>query len=197
MKKIIVGAFVSITGFIIMSVIVVMFSQFNVLFDRFADTEVRDGVVDSRSKIWPLAIERIMEKPVFGHGPRIRLIDEDKRLFPRSHKFMPHPHSMYLYFWYTLGITGLLVYLGYFFRQLLYYYSVRRNNIQDDYLKYMPRIAIVIWFLIMVDQAKVSAFRYAFSDYQHYLFAIFGMMLGMVMYIRKSEKYTLKQRVAK
>lgn len=197
MKKIIAGAVVSIAGFIMMSVIVIMFSQFNVLFDRFADTEVRDGVVDSRSKIWPLAMERIMEKPVLGHGPRIRLIDEDKRAFPRGYKFMPHPHSMYLFIWYTLGISGLMVYLGYFIRQLLYYFSVRRNGIQDNYLKYMPRIAIVVWFIIMVDQAKVSAFRYAFSDYQHYLFAIFGMMLGMVMYIRKQKKYALKQSVAK
>ncbi len=196
-KKIIAGAVVSIAGFIIMSVIVVMFSQFNVLFERFADTEVRDGVVDSRSKIWPLAMERIMERPVLGHGPRIRLIDEDKRNFPRVHKFMPHPHSMYLYLWYTLGIVGLLVYLGYFIRQLLYYYSVRKNSIQDGYLKYMPRIAIVIWFVIMIDQAKVSAFRYVFTDYQHYMFAIFGMMLGMVMYIRKSEKHALKRSISK
>lgn len=187
MKKIIIGSTLTLLTFLIVSVIVVNFSQFNVLFDRFANTEVSEDNLDSRSKIWPYTWEKIMEKPILGHGPRIRLIGESlgTRQFPSGYEYMPYPHSMYLFFWYTLGIVGLLAYLGFFFRLFIFYLNGMKNRAKDNFVRFSPMLAVLLWFSIMLDQGKVSAFRFSLLDYQHYIFVIFGTFLGIVFYLRK------------
>jgi O-antigen ligase len=155
MKRIMLGGFMLVMFFTVSAVAIINFSQFNVLFDRLGDTQVEKGLVDSRSVIWPLAWDRISDKPVLGHGPRLRLMDEENRAFPQGHQFMPFPHSLYLYILYTLGIVGLLVYLGFFFRLLYRYKSAMRLRLPDMFEKNVPRLAVLLWVVIMLDQVKV------------------------------------------
>ena len=114
-----------------------------------------------------------------------RIVDlEYRRSFPRGYQFMPFPHSLYLYSLYTLGVVGLLVYLGFFFRLLYHYKSAMRLRLPDMFEKNVPRLAVLLWVAIMLDQVKVSAFRFYLGDYQHYLYALFGALLATTFYLK-------------
>lgn len=162
----------------VVALLVISFTQFNVLFDRLADTEVREGLPDTRAVIWPLAWERIQDAPVLGHGPRIRLIDEQLRRIP-GHEFMPYPHSTYLFLLYTLGAVGLLAYIAFFTVYFRRIYRMRRNSSDDPLLRGVPKLTLLILILIFVDQAKVSMFRFNLSDYQQFVFALLGGLLAL------------------
>lgn len=171
--------------FSVSAITIVNFSEFNVLFKRLGDTRVEEGLIDSRSVIWPLAWDRITDKPILGHGPRLRLINEEERSFPAGHEFMPYPHSLYLYLLYTLGIIGLIFYLAFFLRLLFYFKSMLRVSLPDMFEKNVPRLAVLLWIVILIDQVKVSAFRFYLGDYQHYLFALFAALLAATFYLRR------------
>src|SRR5690606_17162830 len=53
--------------------IVVNFTLFGVLFERLKETEFNEqGVPDSREVLWAEAWPRVLERPMTGHGPRLR-----------------------------------------------------------------------------------------------------------------------------
>lgn len=172
--------------FAVMALVIISFTQFNVLFDRLADTEVKEGVPDTRAVIWPLAWERISEKPVLGYGPRIRLMEELDRRIP-DHEFMPYPHSTYLFILYTLGAVGLTAHIIFMSVLLLQLRRGMSNKHPDDFLSGVPKLSILILTLIIIDQAKVSMLRFILSDYQQYTFALFAGLLALTNMAQKRE----------
>lgn len=172
--------------FVLASTIMLAFTDFNVLFERFSATQVdEEGLPDSRKVIWPLALERIQESPVIGHGPRIRLIDEYERRIP-GHEFMPYPHSLYLFVLYTIGTAGLFVLAVAFYMLLMLYISGMHNRHADAFIRGMPKLALLVLFIITIDQIKVSMMRFNLSDYQQYIAAILGLFVGATHVARLS-----------
>ncbi len=171
------------------SAVMITFTDFNVLFERFSDTEIdEEGLPDSRKVIWPLAIERIQDNPVVGHGPRIRLIDEFDRRIP-GHEFMPYPHSLYLFVLYTIGSIGLFV-LGIAFVMLLrLYLSGMHNKHPDPFVRGMPKLALLVLIVIAIDQGKVSMMRFNLSDYQQYIAAVLGLFVGATHVARRKREH--------
>ncbi|MFK5951079.1 MAG: O-antigen ligase family protein [Methylococcales bacterium] len=164
--------------FVVASSLMIAFTDFNVLFDRFSETGAdEEKVLDSRSVIWPLAIERIQEEPLIGHGPRIRLIEESERRI-NGHEFMPYPHSLYLYVVYTIGFIGLFVLAISFLVLFRLFSSGLNSRHKDTFIRGMPRLAILILIIIMIDQMKVSMMRFSLTDYQQYVAAILGLLVG-------------------
>jgi O-antigen ligase len=161
----------------VMSVIVVTFTDFNVLYERLMGTEVREGLPDSRSVIWPLAWERIQDAPVIGHGPRVRLIEEELRRIP-GHVFMPYPHSAYLFLLYTIGIVGLIAWFAFFFALYIRFRRAKRNLHPDPFIARLPKLSILILILFLIDQMKVAMLRFNLSDYQQIVFVLLGGLLA-------------------
>ena len=161
----------------VMSVVVVSFTEFGVLFDRLQGTQVKERVPDTRAVIWPLAWDRRLDAPVIGHGPRIRLIDEELRRIP-GHEFMPYPHSGYLFVLYTIGFVGLMAWFVFFFALFRQYRRARYNLHPDPFIARLPKVAILILVVFFVDQIKVAMFRFNLSDYQQIMFVLFGGLLG-------------------
>ena len=177
MRLIKLGSF-GVLLFALVATTMLMLTDFNVLFERLSATEISEkGVPDSRSVIWPLAIERIQEAPFIGHGPRIRLTDELTRNIP-GHEFMPYPHSLYLWVFYTTGILGFMVLSTAFLALLLTFLRSMRNRHVDLLIRGMPKLALVILFIITIDQIKVSMMRFNLSDYQQYVASLLGLLLG-------------------
>lgn len=169
---------VGVMIFTVAAVIMIAFTEFNVLFERLSETEIdQEGVPDSRSVIWPLAVERIGEEPFVGHGPRIRLIDEFARRI-KGHVFMPYPHSLYLFVLYTIGAAGLLVLAVAFLALLSLFLSGMRNRHTDIFVRGTPKLALLVLTIIAIDQIKVSMMRFNLSDYQQYIAAVLGMFVG-------------------
>jgi O-antigen ligase len=70
------------------------------LFFRLATTRVENFMPENRTKVWEYYAEEIVRKPVLGHGP---YIDEKRIGF--------WPHNAYMFYAYTTGLLGLLVFL--------------------------------------------------------------------------------------
>lgn len=174
-----------------------MLTDFNVLFERLSATEVnKDVVPDTRSKIWPLAIERIQEAPFIGHGPRIRLMDEIARKIP-GHEFMPYPHSLYLWVLYTTGILGFMILSIAFFALLLTFLGSMRNRHVDSLIRGMPKLALVILIIIAVDQIKLSMMRFDLTDYQQYVASVLGLLLAASYLARSPSEQQKQEAVSK
>lgn len=173
--KIMVVAGVLFTG---TALIVINYTSFNVLFDRLEATEINEGVPDTRQKAFELATERIPEALLIGHGPRIVLIDEYLRQIRGYKPLGGYPHNLYLFLLYTLGIPGLLAYLMYFLRLMLRWKQAAKYKVEDPLLTGIPRIALVLMVVFLVDQMKIEFLRAQYNDMQHFMYTLWAILLA-------------------
>ena len=81
------------------SYVMIKFTDFNVMYERLRSTQMQGIIPDSRDGVhgWPFVVEKILEKPVLGHGPHL-LRGEDS---PESRRWTEgqigfYPHNLYL-----------------------------------------------------------------------------------------------------
>jgi len=163
--------------FSIISFLIITYTPYNLLYDRLFKTEFVGAIPDTRSYIWPTVWKEIEKKPILGHGPRFRLYNEEERDIPGK-KFIPYPHSLVLFILYTIGVFGLLAYLVFGAALGLKMLQATHVHNSNTLLKEIPKLGILIFAIFLVDQLKVSFFRYLVSDFQHYIFMLFGMLVG-------------------
>jgi len=161
----------------LVSVVIVTYTDFNILYSRLLSTELKEGVPDSRSVVWPLAWEHIQEAPLIGHGPRLRLIEEETRQIPGGF-IMVYPHNAYLFLLYTVGIVGLLAWFAFFYALFRRFQLARNNPHPDPFVARLPTLSILILVVFLIDQIKIEMFRFELSDYQQILFVLFGGLLA-------------------
>lgn len=162
--------------FTIAAIIVVQYTQYNVLLERFEGTSF-EGLVPDTRRGWFDIWDKAIEKPIIGHGPRFMMMEVEGRRIP-GHIPMPYPHNGYLYLFYTLGIIGLLVYLWFVLALVRQYIKGFSCNVEDPMLRGMPRLGLAILVLVAVSQLRMEMFRFWLSDYQQYLFMIMGAFLA-------------------
>jgi hypothetical protein len=75
------------------------------LLQRMASTYVERGIPDTRRVAWRYVWDRIMEKPILGHGP-----DYPLGLFAPGQKAI-WPHNAFLFYFFSIGLVGLPAYL--------------------------------------------------------------------------------------
>lgn len=172
------GGALTVVGFGVVALAVTQFTEFNVLFDRLQGTEFEGIVPESRTRPFELAMERIPERWVIGHGPRIRLISEEERQIPNYVPFGGYPHNLYLFLLYTVGVVGLFAYLTFFVALLVRWAGVRNASSNDALLKGLPRLAIVLMLVFLASQFRIEFLRFLLTDYQNYVFALWGMLLA-------------------
>lgn len=169
--------------FVVASVIMVRYTSFNMLFDRLESTEFHGIVPDSREgwfELWP----RVIEKPLIGHGPRMKMHQEQSRRIPG---FVPmgYPHSVYLFLLYTVGIFGLVAYLLFFMRIGWRFFQSRWLVSDDEFLNGLPRLGLIILAVFAISEFRIELFRYILHDYQQFLFVILGAFLGLNELLRR------------
>lgn len=162
--------------FVAASVIMVKYSKFNVLYERVQDTEF-EGAMPVFREGWEYMWPRVFEKPVFGHGPRLKLRNQEDRRIP-GYIPMPFPHNAYMYIFFTLGAVGFLAYAIFLFRLVLRYYFADRIKSDDIYLNGLPRMGIIIIIISLVSEIRMEMFRYEVADFQQYMFMLLAMMLA-------------------
>jgi O-antigen ligase len=75
------------------------------LISRLEGTQFEGALPDTRVMVWRSVMKEIPEHPWIGHGPYYDLLGPGGAIV----RFWPH--SGYLWYWYTTGIIGLLVFL--------------------------------------------------------------------------------------
>lgn len=173
---------IAIIGTILLAMsaaITVQYTSFNRLFDRLLETEIDEGVPDTRSVVWPMAWEAIKEKPLLGNGPRLRLIgDENPRAYP-EHVSIMYPHNLYLFLVFTIGVVGLVAFLILLGTPLYRCWKTAKMGIRDPVTLSFIKTGTVLMVIIFVDQIKVEFMRYALVDYWHFVFALLGVLVAV------------------
>lgn len=159
------------------AIVLVNYSDYGMLFGRLERTKIEGGVPDTRATVWPIAWERIQEKPVFGHGPKLFISTPDNMV--ADIPYMLHPHSLPLHILYTTGAAGLFAWGVFFwllFRKLL---VARRARSTDGPLSMLPRVGLVVLAVFGVSQLRIEFLREGLLDYQNYLFVLFALLLAV------------------
>lgn len=158
------------------SFIIIQYTEFNVLYERLYNTEFVGYVPETRVG-WNDVVDKIMDRPLIGHGPRI--------VHPQEYQYSPrnwpagyisyYPHNLYLFVLYTTGLAGFLAYAVW----LSAYWRILRAGSRYTGLKGigegLPTLGGIVLAIFLIDQIKVEFLRAGFLDYQNYIAAIFGM----------------------
>ncbi|WP_027182961.1 O-antigen ligase family protein [Desulfovibrio inopinatus] len=169
------------------SVVMLTFTQFNVLYDRLAKTEMHGAVPDTRA-CWPQYIDEGFNLgPLVGTGIRLvlpgDLIDSEgkKQLPPRGALIRGYPHSLYIYLFYTLGLLGLCVYaLLYGTIFLVFFNAARRTYSPDHFLSGVHKLGMIMLVIIAVDQFKIEMLRHNYVDFQHFVVVVLCFFLSSI-----------------
>ncbi len=155
--------------FAAMSVVVIDYTEFDSLYERLSDTEFEYGFIPDTRTGWVSLWGYIVEKPVFGHGPRMGVAGRAS---------IGYPHNLFMYLFFTLGTVGTAAY-AYFFVTLWRRYSrARRYRINDKMLSGMPRLGLLILVIFLVSQMRIELMRFNLHDYQQYFSMILAVFLA-------------------
>ena len=192
-KKNILILLASFVVLISTSYIMITYTSYNVVYDRLLGTEM-DGITpDTRGGEhgWALVVEKICEKPVLGHGPRLLR----KKDYPTSNIWLDdgeigcYPHNLYLYILYTMGVVGFFAYSVLGMRYITILSKSKMNPDKNDkFLSGLPKLGIIVFVIFLFDQMKIEFLRDHLLDYQHYLSVLFGMFCGLRRIERKSNE---------
>jgi O-antigen ligase len=160
------------------SAVIITYSDFGVLFERLEGTTIEEGVPDTRLKVWPMAWEKIKERPILGHGPRYLMQGgEDGADYP-DWEYQIYPHNLYLFLLSTIGVVGLIAFLIFILTPMARCYKTARlPNLSVEGRTFI-KTGFVIFVVIMVDQLKVEFMRMALVDYWHFVFALLGVFVA-------------------
>jgi len=185
-NTIIVGAL----ALVVASYVTINYTRFDRMYDRLEATEFQGALPDTRATTWATSWQYITQKPVLGHGPRLRLSNDDDSLF-RGHVQITYPHNLYLYLLYTVGAVGMIAYLAFFGSIARRYWKNASWNSGDDLSDGMAKLALLMIILIAVDQLKIEFLRFVTVDYLQFMFALLAIYLGLGDSKAASEQFTV------
>ena len=87
--------------------------------------------------------------------------------------------QFYLFLTLTVGYLGLIAFMVFLFTPLIRCWRVSRLETSDAYIQGLAKIGVVIMFVILIDQLKVSFMRLTLVDYWHFIFALLGMFIAV------------------
>lgn len=99
------GFFIIASIFVLSEALLFQFEGAGSLIWRMSQTQFYRGIPDTRRAVWMYIWQRIMERPWLGHG----VTSDPTTFFERGRAFWPH--NAYLYYFFTVGIGGVIVFL--------------------------------------------------------------------------------------
>lgn len=128
------------------------------LFERMGNTKFVNGMPESRSGTWPLAVQRMMRHPIIGHGPHYDV--------QRGREVWYWPHNLYLYLGNIVGIVGLFFFLWFMWTL----WRISRPTVDrldhPDYARAFLLVGHVQLIVFLVDQVKIEYLRNGIYQYQ-------------------------------
>ena len=93
---------------------------------------------------------------------------------------MSYPHNLYLHLVLTLGLVGAACVLFFLFKiTWRTYKGVRLGRFDSEYQKGLVLLGVLLAIGFFVDQMKIEFVRHGTIDYVHFVFALFGIFLGL------------------
>jgi O-antigen ligase len=148
------------------------------ILNRFEKTEFKGFVPETRVGVWKGAWERILQKPIFGHGPYYEFKT-------KGIEQVLWPHNNYLFYWHTVGIIGLLAFLWLAF-ELLRCTLPRAPTLRDPSFSASFLLALqAMLVLFLVDQIKIEYLRNPVYPYCVWLF--YGVIVATGRIVRQQQ----------
>jgi O-antigen ligase len=147
------------------------------LTDRLTGTTFEGIIPETRTMTWKPALAKSLDHPFIGHGP---YYDTGVGL---TSQFWPH--NSFIFYFYTIGVLGLLAYLAIVFRVWQYSKSYLIPEARGTPLSDISKILRVILTVFLVEQMRTDHQR---DDiYPYIMWMVFGLVTATALVIR--EKY--------
>ena len=177
--------------FYVSSIVLSRYTSSASLFERLGKTKMVSGMPDTRARVWTETWIMIKESPWIGHGPYFFVGVNEENVRVR------HPHSMFLFFSYLIGIPGAIVFLwillsawrkSYHAAKL---YATKRSDFAHTIV--LLSSVLVIFF---IDELKICFMRY--ENTQHFTWTMLALLLAAsriaVARVKEKERLKLEQR---
>jgi O-antigen ligase len=188
MKRIVQYSLGGAAALALMATIAVTFTDFNLMFNRMETvTETEGGIPTTRSEGWPVAIEKIKQRPLVGEGPYFWTAEDAEDIEQLQYEFDEggeidtafdhYPHSLYLYLLRTVGLVGLVAVLAFFVRA----WFTLRSALRAERVGYRASIVRLGLFLIptfLISQITLEFNRPSTMDYAQFIFMLVGLLVG-------------------
>jgi O-antigen ligase len=159
-------------------------TEFGNMFDRLEGvTEFEGGLPDTRQQVWPRAWAAIPDKLWLGHGPWLasgRATEWLGRSLHPEQLTISYPHNLYLHLVLTLGLVGAACMLYFLFAMTWRIHrGARLGTFRSEYERGLVVLGVLLAIGFFVDEMKIEFLRHDTIDYVHYIFALFGIFLGL------------------
>jgi O-antigen ligase len=135
--------------------------------ERFGNTKFEGLVPENRTMTWGPTLDEALEKPFFGHGP---FFDTGVGLTKRM-----WPHNGYLFYFFTLGLFGLLTFVWVVAKVFRESKIWRAPGIRDTRLGTFLTIAQIWLFVLLLEQMRTDHQR---DDiYPYIVWMCFGVIV--------------------
>ena len=136
--------------------------------DRFTNTEFQGMVPENRVMTWGPTLNEALEKPFFGHGPYFDTgLGLTKRMWP---------HNGYLFYFFTLGLFGLMSFLWVIAKVFRESQIWRRRDVRDTRLGTFLGIAQIWLCVLLLEQMRTDHQR---DDiYPYIVWMCFGVIVS-------------------
>jgi O-antigen ligase len=170
----------------IMSVVVIQYTNYGQMYERLAATELERGLPETRADTWGDIWSRMFDRPLLGHGPRLRLYNDHAQPYPGT-PVVNFPHNLYLFLFYTVGLAGLIVYLAFFTWLYRRYRQGVKQSGSEPFMQGFIKLGVLFMVVFLVDQLKIEFLRFQTVDYWHFIFSVFAIWLAFSDMARKGE----------
>ncbi|MCI0450959.1 MAG: O-antigen ligase family protein [Candidatus Latescibacteria bacterium] len=136
--------------------------------DRFSNTRFEGFVPENRTMTWGPTLEEALEKPFFGHGP---FFDTGLGLTKRM-----WPHNGYLFYFFTLGLFGMLAFLWVVAKVFKESRVWRAPGLRDTRLGTFIALSQIWLLVLLVEQMRTDHQR---DDiYPYIVWMCFGVIVS-------------------
>jgi O-antigen ligase len=150
------------------------------LSDRMRGTYFVGGVPENRRNTWKPALEKSLEHPFVGHGPFYQIGE--------GLSYMMWPHNGLLYFFYTIGLFGVLSFLAILYQLWKYSLNFKLPHVRGSPLADLCKIMNVLLVVTMIQQMRTDHQRDDVHPYM--IWFLFGLTatIGLVLEDRSRQK---------
>jgi len=175
---------------VMLSIIAVLFSVSEIVLTRYTNavslservmgTYFRGGIPDSRQNTWKPALEQSLNHPFVGHGP---FYDIGEGLTSKM-----WPHNFLLFYFYTIGIFGVLAFLAIVYQLWKYSINFKLPHVRGSPLADLCKVLNALIVVTFIQQMRTDHQR---DDvYPYMIWFLFGLIAttGIVLQNQSRER---------
>jgi hypothetical protein len=136
------------------------------LTQRVMGTRIKGIVPDTRKNTWLPALRKSLDHPFVGHGPHYNI--------GKGLTYQMWPHNGFIYFFYTVGIFGLLAFLAVVYHVWRYSLNFRLPHVRGSPLADLARVLNASLIITFIQQMRTDHQRD--NVYPYMIWLLFGLV---------------------